>query len=208
MPEVSLTRATLRSAEFGFLGVVVYTRVHTPRRWGEPFRAGVLVLPTLSWRPLRTSWLIVGNLFSVRRLWVITSRVRDSLVWPLPTPDVGRVGRGALPCTSHPWSARTRVRPEPHVDCPAREVSRRPAGCRLGAWTSPDTASESTGCRGGGPNPYPAAAVLTTRSAEPPVARVDVQHRHPEPFAGLAGPVGVEGVLHGVRLGDDDDLAG
>src|SRR6185369_17558643 len=61
MPEVSFTRATLRSAEFGFLGVVVYTRVHTPRRWGEPFRAGVLVLPTLSWRPLRTSWLMVGT---------------------------------------------------------------------------------------------------------------------------------------------------
>jgi hypothetical protein len=29
---LSFTRATLRSAEFGFLGVVVYTRVHTPRR--------------------------------------------------------------------------------------------------------------------------------------------------------------------------------
>src|SRR5215213_8699523 len=60
MPEVSLTRATLRSAEFGFFGVVVYTRVHTPRRWGEPFSAGVLVFSTLSSRPLRTSWLIVG----------------------------------------------------------------------------------------------------------------------------------------------------
>src|SRR5690348_12770798 len=102
MPLVRRTRATLRSAEFGFLGVVVYTRVHTPRRWGEPFRAGVLVLPTLSWRPLRTSWLIVGNLFSVRRLSGHVP-VRDSLVCPLPTPDVGRVGRGALPCTSHWW---------------------------------------------------------------------------------------------------------
>jgi hypothetical protein len=29
---VSRTRATLRSAEFGFFGVVVYTRVQTPRR--------------------------------------------------------------------------------------------------------------------------------------------------------------------------------
>src|SRR5664279_3094479 len=29
---VSLTLATLRKAEFGFLGVVVYTLVHTPRR--------------------------------------------------------------------------------------------------------------------------------------------------------------------------------
>jgi hypothetical protein len=60
-PEDSRTRATLRSAEFGFFGVVVYTRVHTPRRWGEPLSAGVLVLLTLSSRPLRTSWLMVGT---------------------------------------------------------------------------------------------------------------------------------------------------
>src|SRR5947208_13796565 len=60
MPLVSRTRATLRRAEFGFFGVVVYTRVHTPRRWGEPFSAGVLVFSTVSSRPLRTSWLIVG----------------------------------------------------------------------------------------------------------------------------------------------------
>src|ERR1019366_5520554 len=61
MPPVRRTRATLRRAEFGFLGVVVYTRVHTPRRCGLPLSAGVLVLVTLSWRPLRTSWLIVGT---------------------------------------------------------------------------------------------------------------------------------------------------
>src|SRR5437763_652417 len=61
MPLVSRTRATLRSAEFGFLGVVVYTRVHTPRRWGLPLSAGVLVLPSLSSRPLRTSCWIVGT---------------------------------------------------------------------------------------------------------------------------------------------------
>src|SRR3954467_11397426 len=60
MPLVRRTRATLRSAEFGFFGVVVYTRGQTPRRWGEPFNAGVLVFSTLSSRPLRTSWLIVG----------------------------------------------------------------------------------------------------------------------------------------------------
>src|SRR6478609_2932062 len=60
MPLVRRTRATLRSAEFGFFGVVVYTRVQTPRRWGEPFSAGVLLFSTLSSRPLRTSWLIVG----------------------------------------------------------------------------------------------------------------------------------------------------
>src|SRR6266545_4840591 len=53
---VSRTRATLRSAEFGFLGVVVYTRVHTPRR---PPRSGVspgardpadVITPGLLWR--------------------------------------------------------------------------------------------------------------------------------------------------------------
>src|SRR3954453_10932908 len=60
MPLVRRTRATLRSAEFGFFGVVVCTRGQTPRRWGEPFNAGVLVFSTLSSRPLRTSWLIVG----------------------------------------------------------------------------------------------------------------------------------------------------
>src|SRR5699024_10692890 len=62
MPLVRRTRATLRRAEFGFLGVVVYTRVHTPRRCGEPLRAGVATFVVLSCRPLRTSWLMVGNL--------------------------------------------------------------------------------------------------------------------------------------------------
>jgi hypothetical protein len=36
IPLVSRTRATFRSAEFGFLGVVVYTRVQTPRFCGQP----------------------------------------------------------------------------------------------------------------------------------------------------------------------------
>src|SRR6478609_7355184 len=67
MPLVRRTRATLRSAEFGFFGVVVYTRVQTPRRWGEPFSAGVLFFSTLSCRPFRTSCWIVGTVspFSV-----------------------------------------------------------------------------------------------------------------------------------------------
>src|ERR671938_659172 len=69
MPLVSRTRATLRSAEFGFLGVVVYTRVHTPRRWGAAtvflrplpdFRPGVASFLVFGVRPLRTSWEVVG----------------------------------------------------------------------------------------------------------------------------------------------------
>src|SRR4051794_13866656 len=61
MPLVSRTRATLRRAEFGFFGVFVYTRVHTPRRWGEPLSAAVFVLDDLDSRPLRTSCWIVGT---------------------------------------------------------------------------------------------------------------------------------------------------
>src|SRR5688572_6950685 len=61
MPLVSRTRATLRSAEFGFFGVWVNTRVHTPRRWGAPLSAGVLPLAGFDWRPLRTSCWMVGT---------------------------------------------------------------------------------------------------------------------------------------------------
>src|SRR5437868_1576589 len=60
-PLVSRTRATLRSAEFGFFGVFVYTRVQTPRRWGAPFSAGVDSLRRLDSRPLRTSCSMVGT---------------------------------------------------------------------------------------------------------------------------------------------------
>src|ERR1035441_6457437 len=64
MPLVSLTRATLRNAEFGFLGVCVYTRVQTPRFCGQDCRAGLAVLYFGAVRPLRTSWLNVGTLCS------------------------------------------------------------------------------------------------------------------------------------------------
>src|SRR3954469_10308951 len=69
MPPEIRTRATLRSAEFGFLGVVVYTRVQTPRRWGAAtfflrplpdFRPGVASFLVFGWRPLRISCEVVG----------------------------------------------------------------------------------------------------------------------------------------------------
>src|SRR5436305_1096047 len=75
---VMRTRATLRSAEFGFFGVVVYTRVHTPRRCGAAtfflrplpdLRPGVDSFLGLGLRPLRTSWLVVG----MRRVMVAAS---------------------------------------------------------------------------------------------------------------------------------------
>src|SRR5262249_30351588 len=60
IPFVSRTRAIFRSAEFGFLGVIVDTRVHTPRFCGAPWSAGVLVFSRFEVRPLRMSWLTVG----------------------------------------------------------------------------------------------------------------------------------------------------
>jgi hypothetical protein len=51
----------LRRAEFGFLGVWVYTRTQTPRRCGEPLSAGALDLALAALRPMRTSCWIVGN---------------------------------------------------------------------------------------------------------------------------------------------------
>src|SRR3712207_2813704 len=66
---VRRTRATLRRAEFGFFGVVVYTRVHTPRFCGAAtfvlrplpvLRPGVARFLDFGWRPLRTSGDVVG----------------------------------------------------------------------------------------------------------------------------------------------------
>src|SRR5207245_8015271 len=66
-PFVSRTRATLRRAEFGFLGVVVYTRMQTPRFWGHACMAGVFDFFRTASRPLWTSWLMVG--MAHRRLY-------------------------------------------------------------------------------------------------------------------------------------------
>src|SRR3990170_5907374 len=75
MPLVRRTRAIFRRAEFGFLGVMVRTTVHTPRFWGEPRRsstnrlriefhvrrrAGVSTFLRSFLRPLRTSCAVVG----------------------------------------------------------------------------------------------------------------------------------------------------
>src|SRR4029453_1347605 len=79
MPFVSRTRATLRRAEFGFLGVVVYTRVQTPRRCGAAMRflrpwpdvrPGVETFFLGLSRPLRTSWLMLG----MRRVMLAAGR--------------------------------------------------------------------------------------------------------------------------------------
>ena len=55
MPDVRRTLATLRIAEFGFLGVVVYTFVQTPRRCGHFLRAGDFPRALVDLRPFLTS---------------------------------------------------------------------------------------------------------------------------------------------------------
>src|ERR1700741_4519461 len=60
---VKRTRATLRNAEFGFFGVCVYTRMHTPRFSGQPANAGDFVLMRIPSRPIRTNCENVGTVF-------------------------------------------------------------------------------------------------------------------------------------------------
>jgi hypothetical protein len=50
----------LRKAELGFFGVVVYTRVHTPRFCGEAASAGTLDFHAGSFRPVRINWVVVA----------------------------------------------------------------------------------------------------------------------------------------------------
>src|ERR671918_2043944 len=96
MPFVRRTRATFRSAEFGFFGVRVITWRHTPRRWGAPRpieavcsrvlrvrrSAGAFTFLPAGLRPLRTSWLIVGNrgprVRSLNRKLLLISRPRQA----------------------------------------------------------------------------------------------------------------------------------
>src|SRR5690242_9654562 len=60
LPLESRTRATFRSAEFGFFGVIVLTWRQTPRLNGFLSRTGDFDLYLTGRRGLRTSWLIVG----------------------------------------------------------------------------------------------------------------------------------------------------
>src|SRR3954452_20416 len=104
MPPEIRTRATLRSAEFGFLGVVVYTRVQTPRRWGAAtfflrplpdLRPGVASFLVFGVRPLRTSWEVVGMRTRQDSSGMWRGRARRSA----RSTDTGRPT--AAPCPYH-----------------------------------------------------------------------------------------------------------
>src|SRR5437870_505436 len=93
MPFVSRTRATFRSAEFGFFGVVVYTRVQTPRFCGAPRSAGVFVLLLGARRPFLTSWFTVGMKLPVR---VSTQQRRPRATAPCQPPGHGSKDQTAV----------------------------------------------------------------------------------------------------------------
>jgi hypothetical protein len=67
---VRRTRATLRIAELGFLGVVVYTRTHTPRRCGQLSKAGLALLLATTFLPFLTNCEIVGMMFYFLILYI------------------------------------------------------------------------------------------------------------------------------------------
>src|SRR5437773_8757886 len=74
---VSRTRATLRSAEFGFLGVCVYTRMHTPRFSGQPASAGDLVFMRTASRPILTNCENVGTVVPLSRVIFHPESIRN-----------------------------------------------------------------------------------------------------------------------------------
>ena len=74
-PLVKRTRATFLIAELGFLGVVVYTLVHTPRRCGHESKAADLLFLVIETLPFLTSCAIVGiKLFNSPFLWACKCR--------------------------------------------------------------------------------------------------------------------------------------
>src|SRR5215212_8146556 len=135
MPPEMRTRATLRRAEFGFLGVVVYTRVQTPRRCGAAtfflrplpdFRPGVASFLVFGWRPLRTSWEVVG----MRAGHGSSARAATRRVRAAPQSP-------GAPATRHACAAANRVRAGRRTSAArARAAARpgpshRPAGAPL-----------------------------------------------------------------------------
>src|SRR5690349_22828628 len=90
MPFVRRTRATLRRAEFGFFGVVVYTRVQTPRRCGA---ARTFLRPWLDLRPGVESFFL-GFLRPLRTSWLMLGMRRRMLAAAEPASRAGYVWRG------------------------------------------------------------------------------------------------------------------
>src|SRR5919106_3132771 len=93
-PLVSRPRATLRKAEFGFFGVVVYTRIQTPRFCGHACIAGVFDFLRTASRPCRTSWLMVGMTLHRRERRQNSHFIAEA---PSVVKDCGPRGLGSAP---------------------------------------------------------------------------------------------------------------
>jgi len=94
MPVVKRTFATLRIAEFGFLGVRVITCTHTPRRKGFSLSAGAFDLARTVRLGFLTSWLIVGILMGYKILRIKNGRKGK---WFLPTMWQDNLKKNTLP---------------------------------------------------------------------------------------------------------------
>jgi len=114
---VNRTRATLRSAEFGFFGVCVYTRMHTPRFSGQPTNAGDFVLLMTASRPMRTSCENVGTVFPL-----FSATPRPNSCANLRGSRLARRQKNARACAS---AERSTANPE---EQPARNSVRTPRG--------------------------------------------------------------------------------
>src|SRR6266436_3172220 len=101
---VKRTRATLRSAEFGFFGVCVYTRMHTPRFSGQPINAGDFVLTWTFSRPMRTNCENVGTVF----LFYATARRSTHRAQKFLSPRASqkRDAKGAAPAIARTQKLR------------------------------------------------------------------------------------------------------
>src|ERR1700704_2183124 len=89
-PFVRRTLATLRMAEFGFLGVRVMTCTQTPRRKGLPCNAGALDFARILRRPFLTSWLMVG--MDLNRRLVKVEKARNLPETKVPASTISRFG--------------------------------------------------------------------------------------------------------------------
>src|SRR5580765_771928 len=114
IPLVRRTRATLRSAEFGFFGVCVKTRTQTPRFCGLFCSAALLVFVRTFSRPLRTSWLIVGTGTPSKKN-DHREKGGSPLLRGLVAIGLGRRDRGPAPGTGLPYSVYV-LRPCGHVE--------------------------------------------------------------------------------------------
>src|SRR5271169_5746466 len=94
---VRRTRATLRRAEFGFFGVWVYTRMHTPRFSGQPISAGDLVFERTPSLPMRTSCENVGTVVPLFPSASRENLLRESAVLRAHTHFASsRIARGQI----------------------------------------------------------------------------------------------------------------